>query len=153
MATRRQQWLSLCNGLVGGLPYSHYVMRSFPLCRVRVLHPAQYDLPLTRPPAAIVRDHQKKRKRKKKRYHGCLAHAAIGMFFPVASLPTTDDANIQENVLQRRCQPTPTAMHVLGGEGGRETHPTASVEKLHTEPQKLITLENGKQNPVNNLTS
>ena len=28
---------------VGTLPYSHYVIRSFPLCGVRVLHPAQND--------------------------------------------------------------------------------------------------------------
>ena len=32
------------NCLVGALPYSHYAMRSFPLCGVRVLHPAQNDL-------------------------------------------------------------------------------------------------------------
>ena len=38
---QRQQWVLLCNCLVGALPYSHYVMRSFPLCGVRVLHPAQ----------------------------------------------------------------------------------------------------------------
>ena len=36
---QRQQWVLLCNCLVGALPYSHYVMRSLPLCGVRVLHP------------------------------------------------------------------------------------------------------------------
>ena len=37
-------WILLCNCLVGVLPYSHYVMRSFPLCGVRVFYPAQYDV-------------------------------------------------------------------------------------------------------------
>ena len=41
---QRQQWVLLCNFLVGALPYSHYVIRPFPSCGVRVLHPAQYDL-------------------------------------------------------------------------------------------------------------
>ena len=41
---QRQQWVLLCNYPVGALTYSHYVMRSFPLCRVGVLHAAQYDL-------------------------------------------------------------------------------------------------------------
>ena len=40
---QRQHWLLLCDCIVGALPYSHNVMRSFPLCEVRVLHPAQYD--------------------------------------------------------------------------------------------------------------
>ena len=38
---QRQQLVLLCNCLVGALPCSHFVMRSFPLCGVRVLHPAQ----------------------------------------------------------------------------------------------------------------
>ena len=38
---QRQQWLLLlCNGSVGALPYSHYVLRAFPLCGVRLLHSA-----------------------------------------------------------------------------------------------------------------
>ena len=37
---QRQQWVLLCNCLVGALPYSHYVMRSFPLRGVKVLHSA-----------------------------------------------------------------------------------------------------------------
>ena len=41
---QRQQWVLLCNCLVGALPYSHYVIRSLPLCGVRVLHPAPCDL-------------------------------------------------------------------------------------------------------------
>ena len=32
------------NCLVDALPYSHYVVRSFPLCGVRILHPAQHNL-------------------------------------------------------------------------------------------------------------
>ena len=43
---QRQQWVLLCNCLVGALRYSQYVMRSFPLCGVKVLHPAQCDLVL-----------------------------------------------------------------------------------------------------------
>ena len=39
VAIQRQQWVLLCNFLVGALPYSHYAMQSFPLCGVRVLHP------------------------------------------------------------------------------------------------------------------
>ena len=38
------EWVLLCICLVGASPCSHYAMRSFPLCGVRVLHPAQYDL-------------------------------------------------------------------------------------------------------------
>ena len=38
-----QQRASPCNCLMGALPYSHYVIWSFPLCGVRVLHPAQYE--------------------------------------------------------------------------------------------------------------
>ena len=34
----------LRNCLVGALPHLHYVIRSSPLCGVRVLHPAQHDL-------------------------------------------------------------------------------------------------------------
>ena len=41
---QRQQWVLLCNRLVGALPHSHYVMRSFPLCEVKVLRPTQCDL-------------------------------------------------------------------------------------------------------------
>ena len=33
----------LRNSLVDASPYLHHVMRSFPLCGVRVLHPAQYN--------------------------------------------------------------------------------------------------------------
>ena len=38
---QRQQWVLLCNCLVGALQSSPCVKRSFPLCRVR-FHPAQY---------------------------------------------------------------------------------------------------------------
>ena len=38
---QRRQWVLICNCLMGALPYSHYVKRSFPVCGVRVLHPAQ----------------------------------------------------------------------------------------------------------------
>ena len=43
---QRQQWVLRCNCLVGALQYPHYqwMMRSLPLCGVRVLHPAPYDL-------------------------------------------------------------------------------------------------------------
>ena len=46
-------YVLLCNSLVGALPYSYYVMRSFPLCGVRALHPVQCGLtqqPPWRPP-------------------------------------------------------------------------------------------------------
>ena len=35
---------TVCFFFVAALPFSYYVMRSFPLCGVRVLHSAQYDL-------------------------------------------------------------------------------------------------------------
>ena len=41
---QRQQWVLLCNRLVGALPYSLYVMRLFPLYGVKVLHPVQHHL-------------------------------------------------------------------------------------------------------------
>ena len=41
---QRHQWVLLHNCLVGALPYSHYVTRSFPLCGVRVLHSAHHYL-------------------------------------------------------------------------------------------------------------
>ena len=40
---QRQQWALPCNCLVDALPYSHCVMRSFPMCGVKVLHPVQYE--------------------------------------------------------------------------------------------------------------
>ena len=36
---QRQQWALLHNCLVGASPYSHYLMRSIPLCGVRVFTP------------------------------------------------------------------------------------------------------------------
>ena len=75
---RRQQWVLLCNCLVGALPYSHYAERSFPLSGVRVLHLAQYDL--------LDNHHGDPLKtRKERRYAGCLAHAVIGMFYSVVA--------------------------------------------------------------------
>ena len=60
---------ALRNYLVGAMPYKHYVMRSFPLCGVKVLHPAQI----------IELDRQPCRRPKHKKHPGCLAHAAIGV--------------------------------------------------------------------------
>ena len=102
---KRQQWVLLCNCLVGALPYSHYVMRSF-LCRDRFLHPAQYDL--TRQPSWWPP--------KKKRYHGCLAYAVIGMFYSVVAHQRQPQYTY--NVLQRRCQPRPTIKYLVYFNGG-----------------------------------
>ena len=78
----------LCKCFVGALPYSHYVMRSFPLCGVRVLHTAQHDP--TRQPSWWP-------PKKQTETNGTLvvktiAHAVIGMF--TASLPTSANPNI-----------------------------------------------------------
>ena len=82
---QRQQWVLLCNCLVGALPYSHYVMRSFPLCGVRVLHPAQYDLLDN-----VHGDRQKK------------------------NVPWFSSSRSDWHVLQRRCQPAnpPTPIYI-----------------------------------------
>ena len=78
----------LCNRLVGALPYSHYVMRSFPLCGVRVLHSAQYDL--TR------YNHHGDRKKKTK----------------TKTVPWLSSSRSDWHVLQHRCQPTPTPAYM-----------------------------------------
>ena len=73
---QRQQWVLIFNCLVGTLPYTHYVMRLYPLCGVRrVLHAAQYNL----------LDNHHGDGNKKKRYPRCLAHAVIGMFYSVVA--------------------------------------------------------------------
>ena len=41
---QRQQWVLLCNCVVGDIHYPQHVMGAFLLCGVMVLHPAQYDL-------------------------------------------------------------------------------------------------------------
>ena len=90
---QRQQWVLLCNCLVGALPCSHYyAMRSSPLCGVRVVHPAQYDL--TR-----QRSWQPPKNKQNKRYPGCLAHTVIGMFYNVVA----NHANSNIHRLYRLC--------------------------------------------------
>ena len=63
------------------MPYhKHYVIRSFPLCGVKVLHPERMislDRQLWRPP--------KQKTKKNGMYPGCLAHVVSGMFYSVAS--------------------------------------------------------------------
>ena len=70
----------LCNCLLGALPYTWYTLRYDhpPLCGVKVL-PAQNDP--TRPPAVMTA----KKKKQKKRYPGCLAHAVRGVFYSVVA--------------------------------------------------------------------
>ena len=97
----------LCNCLVGALPYSHYVMRSFPLCGVRVLHPPHYVVySITIMVTA---------KKQQKRYLGCLAHAVIGMLYSVVA--NQRQPQYTHNVLQRRCQPRPTTTVDFKGGG------------------------------------
>ena len=111
----------LCNSLVGALPYSHYVMRSFPLCGVRVLHPAHYDQ--TRRPSrmAAKKTSEKLRQKNKQKTAPWLSssHAVIGMFYGVVASQRQPQYTC--NVLQRRCQPRPTIIYIEGkGGGGRE---------------------------------
>ena len=85
------------------LPYSHYVMRSFPLCGVSVLQTAHYDL--------LDNHHGDRQKKNKKRHPGCLAHAVTGMFYSVVA--NQCQPQYTYNVLQRRCQPRPTIVYVV----------------------------------------
>ena len=70
---------------MGALPFSLYVMRSFSLCGVRVLHPAQYHL---------LDNHHGDRPKKKK------------------TVPWLSSSRSDWHVLQRRCQPTPTPIYI-----------------------------------------
>ena len=78
---QRQRWVLLRNCLVGALPYSHYVMRSFPLCGVRVLHPAHYDI-------QYLDNHYGDRKKRNKK-----------------TVPWLSSSRSDWHVLQRPCQP------------------------------------------------
>ena len=104
---QRQQWALLCNRLVGALPYSHYVMRSFLLCGVRVF-PAQYDIL-----GNHHGDRKNKNKNKKKRYSVCLAHAVTGMFYIVVAYQRQPQYTY--NGSQRRSQPRLTIRFPPGG--------------------------------------
>ena len=73
--------------------HTRYVMRSFPLCGFRVLHPAQYDLHNSTTIRVTA---------KKKQCPGCLAHAVTGMFNSVVANQRQPQCTY--NVLQRRCQ-------------------------------------------------
>ena len=70
--------LYVCNCLVGARTYTHYVIRSPPVCGVEVLHPAQYYL--TRSPAMVT---AKTKNISKKRFPDCLALAVIVVFYNV----------------------------------------------------------------------
>ena len=75
---------------MSALPYtlSHWVIRSFPLCGVKVLHPAQNDL--SRPPAMATAKKQNNKKT-----------------IPWLSSPRSDWRDSQ-----RRRQPTPTDLNI-----------------------------------------
>ena len=106
--SRDSNGVLLCNCLVGALPFSNYVMRSFPLSGAMVLHPAHYDL--------IDNHHGDRQKKTKKRYPGCLANAMNGLFYGVVA--NQRQPQYTYNVIQRRCQPRPTTipgMHILRG--------------------------------------
>ena len=62
------------------MPYqNNYVMQSFFLCGVKVLHLAQIIYKL------IANCDRPPKKKRKKRYPGCLAHAVSGMFYSVVA--------------------------------------------------------------------
>ena len=83
------EWVLLCNFLVVALPYSHYVMRSFPLCGV-----------LSSPPhtiwsnSTIIMVTAKNKKQRIKRY------------------PGLSTSRSDWHVLQRRCQPCRTPIYI-----------------------------------------
>ena len=106
----RQQKVLLRKCLVGALPYSHYVMRSFPLWGVRALHPVQYDL------LQLDNHHGDRQKTKqKKTYPGCLAHAVISMIYSVVANQRQPQYTF--NASQSRCQPRPTIIYISRGGG------------------------------------
>ena len=89
---------TLCNCLVGALPYtkytlSHWVIRSLPLCRVKVLHPAQ-----------MISSHgdRQTNKTNKKRHPGCLPAHAIGMLYSVVVHRRQPDLYLVYNVCNWR---------------------------------------------------
>ena len=93
------------NCLGGALPYtrytlSHWVIRSFLLRRVEVLHPARM-IKLGRQPWRPSKT--------KEGYPGCLAHAVIGAFYSVVANRRQPNLHIMNTgVLQHGCQLTPT---------------------------------------------
>ena len=121
----------------GCLTYSHYVMRSFPLYRIRVLRRAKYDL--------LDNHHcDRQKKRRKKRHPGCLAHAVIGTIYSVVANQRRHQYTC--NVLQRRRQPRPTTIYVYFRGGGGGTHllvalvfwPLITHPFRHTAPFLLL---------------
>ena len=70
-----------------------------------------------------------KNKNKKKRHPGCLAHAAIGIFFH-SVVGNQRQRQYTYNVLQRRCQPRPTIICIFIGtpkERERKAHECGDV--------------------------
>ena len=65
-----------------------------------------------------------KKKTKKKRCPGCLAHAVIGMFYSVVA--NQCQPLYTYNVLQRRCQPRPAIICIFQRKGGGHTNPCAT---------------------------
>ena len=74
---QRQQWVLLCNCLVGALPYSHYVIRSFPCAESGFSTPHNMIY--------LGNYNGDRQTKKKKRQPGFLAHAVIGMFCSVVA--------------------------------------------------------------------
>ena len=103
---QRQQWVLLSNCLVGALPYSLSVMRTFPLCGVRVIHPAQYNLtrqPLWWPPNKI-------------KINVTLVSPRSDWVGVYGVMSNQRQPQYTYNGLQRRCQPRPPIIYrVCGG--------------------------------------
>ena len=83
----------LCNCLVGALPWTgiQYVIPSFPLRGVMVLHSARKDL--TRPPAMVTAETKRK---KKKEGGGRAIYFPIGYYVEEQSIshPVTQDPSV-----------------------------------------------------------
>ena len=92
------EWVQLCNCLVGTLPRSHYVMRSFPLCGVRVLYSAQYDL--------LDNHHHGDRQKNKKTVSWLSSSRGDQRVYSVVANHLRPQYTY--DVLQRKCQPKPT---------------------------------------------
>ena len=61
------------------------------------------------------------KRKTKKRYPGCLAHAVTGMFYSVVA--NQRQPRYTYNVLQRRCQPRPTIICIYFNGGGTKSKP------------------------------
>ena len=131
---KRQQRALPCICLVGALPYSHYVMRSFLLRGVRVLHPAQYDLHNKSITITVTTE-----KNKKTVLWLSSSRSGWGMFYTVVA--DQRQPQYTHNGLQRRCQPRPTILYIKRGGRGRGAYSFVACPSRLTIDYASLSLE------------